>query len=101
MLVSHHTIYCHTRLTAFHSETGAALTDGDVHMPYIGAIQTVMGQHMEILFVGIQSEDARALSAAEVNCLGGDDLQNFVQVERRSNDRRNTMYGSEFMHFAS
>ena len=49
MLVSHHTIYCHTRLTAFHSETGAALTDGDVHMPYIGAIQTVMGQHMEIL----------------------------------------------------
>ena len=55
---------------------------------------------MEILFVGIQSEDARALSAAEVNCLGGDDLQNFVQVECRSDDRRNTMYGSEFMHFA-
>jgi len=58
MLISHHTIYCHTRLTALHSEAGAALTYGDVHMAYIGAIQTVMGQHMEILFVGIQSEDA-------------------------------------------
>jgi hypothetical protein len=56
---------------------------------------------MEILFIGIQSEDTRALSSTEMNCLGCNDLQNFVQVERGGDDRRNAVYGSQFMHFAS
>jgi hypothetical protein len=38
VFVSHHAIYRHTRLTAFHGEAGAALTEGDVYLPYIGAI---------------------------------------------------------------
>src|SRR6266852_983331 len=87
-------VHRHTRLSRLHSASGTTLTDGYLDATHIGTVQSVMGQHMQVFLICVQCEDARLLRTTEMYRLRGNDLQHFVQVERRGDDRGDAVDGS-------
>ena len=86
MLVILETIDRHTWSARLDSAASTALTNLELQSPYQGTVQPIMGNHVQMLPVRVQLKDAGTLGPREMDGLGGDDLENLVQVESRGND---------------
>src|SRR5205085_4732199 len=92
------TIDCHAWLSSFDGTPGAALPNRYLYTSYISAIHAIMSQYLQVLLFAIQPENTRPLSATQMDGLSADNLKNFVQVQRRGDDRRAAVNGCQLVH---
>ena len=75
------TVDGHIWLSRLDGAAGTTLADAELQAMYQGAVESIMSNDVQVLPVGVQLKDARALGPGEMDGLGGDDLQHFIQVE--------------------
>src|SRR5262249_6462417 len=93
VLISIEAINRHTVATGLHRTASTALPD--IYMDAIDklTIHAIMRQDVQPSTIRVQFKDTRTLCAGKMNGLHGNNLQNFVKVERRGDDRRDPVNG--------
>src|SRR5438105_10647022 len=101
MCVMMETVNGHAWSSRLDGAAGAALADAQLQALYQAAVESIMSNDVQVLPIGVQLKDAGTLSPGEMDCLGSNDLQHFIQVKGRSNDRGDAVNGGQFVDFAA